>query len=132
MVLAELREAPVAHVIRDAVPADAGQCGRVFYAAFAALADHHRFPRDFPSVEAATGVAGMLLSHAGFRGVVAEADGTFLGCNFIDLRSPIAGIGPIAVDPATQNQGVGRTLMLAVMDRAHARNVAGIRLVQAA
>ncbi len=122
----------MAHVIRDAVPADAGQCGRVFYAAFAALADHHRFPRDFPSVEAATGVAGMLLSHAGFRGVVAEADGNFLGCNFIDLRSPIAGIGPIAVDPATQNQGVGRTLMLAVMDRAHARNGAGIRLVQAA
>ncbi|HEY8290542.1 MAG TPA: GNAT family N-acetyltransferase [Acetobacteraceae bacterium] len=118
--------------IRDAVPSDAADCGRVIYTAFATLADHHRFPRDFPSVEVASGVAAMLLSHPGFLGVVAEADGQFLGCNFVDVRAPIAGIGPIAVDPAIQNKGVGRTLMQALIDRADARGAAGIRLVQAA
>ncbi len=122
----------MAPTIRAAVPADAAACGRVFYDAFATLADHHRFPRDFPSVDIAIQVAGMLLSHPGFHGVVAEADGQFLGCNFVDLRSPIAGIGPIAVDPATQNQGVGRVLMQAVMERAQAQGAAGIRLAQAA
>jgi N-acetylglutamate synthase-like GNAT family acetyltransferase len=74
----------------------------------------------------------MLLSHPGFQGLVAEADGQLLGCNFVDLRSSVAGIGPIAVDPATQNRGVGRKLMQAVIERANARGVAGIRLVQAA
>lgn len=122
----------MATTIRDAVASDAADCGRVLYDAFAALADHHRFPRDFPSTEVATGVAGMLLSHPAFAGVVAEADGQFLGCNFIGLRPPVAGIGPIAVDPLTQNKGVGRLLMQAVIDRAQAQNVAGIRLVQAA
>jgi len=122
----------MAHMIRDAVPSDAAECGRVLYTAFATLADHHRFPRDFPSVEVASGVASMLLSHPGFQGLVAEADGQLLGCNFVDLRSSVAGIGPIAVDPATQNRGVGRKLMQAVIERADARGVAGIRLVQAA
>lgn len=75
----------------------------MLYTAFATLADHHRFPRDFPSVEVASGVASMLLSHRGFQGLVAEADGQLLGCNFVDLRSSVAGVGPIAVDPATQN-----------------------------
>jgi hypothetical protein len=36
------------------------------------LADYHNFPRDFPSVEAATGVVSMLLANPGFYGIVAE------------------------------------------------------------
>jgi ribosomal protein S18 acetylase RimI-like enzyme len=44
----------------------------------------------------------------------------------------IAGIGPITIDPGTQNFGVGRKLMQAVMNRASARRAAGVRLVQAA
>ena len=35
------------------------------------------------------------------------------------------GVGPITVDPASQNQTVGRRLMSAVLDRASERNVAG-------
>jgi hypothetical protein len=44
----------------------------------------------------------------------------------------MAGIGPITVDPATQNLGVGRKLMQVVMDRTRERHPAGMRLVQAA
>jgi ribosomal protein S18 acetylase RimI-like enzyme len=57
----------------------------------------------------------MLIEHPGFYGVVAEQDGRISGSNFIDLRSIIAGIEPITVDPATQDRGVGRRLMQAVM-----------------
>jgi hypothetical protein len=46
--------------------------------------------------------------------------------------SAIFGIGPITVDLATQNAGIGRQLMLAVLDRARERGAAGVRLVQAA
>jgi GNAT superfamily N-acetyltransferase len=96
------------------------------------LADHHRFTDNLPSVEVATGVATMMLTHPAFHGVVAEEDGRVLGCNFIDLRPPVAGIGPIAVDPATQNRGVGRSLMQAVIDPAKAQGMGSIRLGQAA
>jgi predicted N-acetyltransferase YhbS len=118
--------------IRPAVPADALELGRIMYEAFAAIGDRHGFPRDFPSVEHATGAASRFIAHPGFHGVVAEEDGRILGSNFVDQRSAIAGIGPITVDPATQNRGVGRDLMQAIVAHAAARNHAGTRLVQSA
>jgi GNAT superfamily N-acetyltransferase len=116
--------------IRAAWAADAAMCGPIIHAAFAAVANQHNFPRDFPSVEAAIGLAEMLIADPGFYGVVAERDGHILGSNFLDKRSPIGGIGPITVDPAAQNTGIGRRLMQAVIERAAAQKLAGIRLVQ--
>ena len=116
--------------IRRPEGADAAECGRIICHAFGAIADQHNFPRDFPSVEVATGVASMLIAHPGFYGVVAEREGRILGSNFLDERSLIAGIGPITVDPAEQNAGIGRRLMEAVIERAAARKLPGIRLVQ--
>lgn len=122
----------MASTIRRATPEDAPECGRILYAAFQTLADHHNFPRDFPSVEAATGVFSMLVANRGFCGLVAVEDSRIAGSNFVDLRSPIAGIGPISIDPQAQNRGVGRALMEAVIAEAEARKAAGIRLVQSA
>jgi predicted N-acetyltransferase YhbS len=73
-----------------------------------------------------------LLSHPKFYSVVAELDGRAVGSNFLDERSSIAGLGPITIDPAAQDKGVGRRLMLALMDRATQQKFAGVRLVQAA
>jgi GNAT superfamily N-acetyltransferase len=72
----------------------------------------------------------MLLSHPRFYSVVAEANGKIVGSNFLDERSTIAGVGPITVDPAVQNGGVGRALMQDVMRRAAERAVPGTRLHQ--
>jgi predicted N-acetyltransferase YhbS len=118
--------------MRLATPDDAAACGRICYDAFSAINDAHGFPREFPSVEAAVGLLGMLLEHPGFYGVVAERDGAIVGSNFLDERSTIVGVGPISVDPAVQNQGVGRRLMQNVIDRAASRHVPGVRLCQAA
>ena len=118
--------------IRPAVAGDAAPCGAILYRAFQTLADQHNFPPDFPSIEVATGLSSMLLANPGFYAVVAEDEGRIVGSNFADQRSPIAGIGPISVDPTVQNQGVGRNLMQAVVDHFAARNFPGIRLVQAA
>ena len=122
----------MAITIRPAVTADVAACGAILYRAFQTLADRHNFPPDFPSVEVATGLLSMLLANPGFYAVVAEDEGQIVGSNFADQRSPIAGIGPISVDPMIQNQGVGRSLMQAVVDHFAARNFPGIRLVQAA
>jgi len=46
--------------------------------------------------------------------VVAEVDGRVVGSNFLYEGDPIAGVGPISVDPEYQ-RGVGRRLMEAVI-----------------
>jgi hypothetical protein len=63
---------------------------------------------------------------------VAEVEGRIAGSNCLDERSAISGVGPITVDPASQNAGIGRKLMKAVLDRAWQNGCAGVRLVQAA
>jgi GNAT superfamily N-acetyltransferase len=117
--------------LRPATANDAAACGRVCYDAFCAINDEHRFPHDFPSAEVATGLLRMMIEHPGFYGVVAERGGKIIGSNFLDERAIVVGVGPISVDPAVQNQGVGRRLMQAVIDRAASRGVPGVRLCQA-
>jgi hypothetical protein len=72
-----------------------------------------------------------MLAHPKFYGVVAELDGRVIGSNFLDERNAVAGLGPITVDPAVQNRGVGRHLMEALHERAAAKGFSGVRLVQA-
>jgi GNAT superfamily N-acetyltransferase len=115
-------------IVRPATPEDGPICGRICYDAFASISAAHGFPCDLPHPEAAIGLLSMMFSHSDFHCVVAEIDGRIVGSNCLDRRAIIAGIGPITVDPAVQNAGVGRELMEAVMDR----RFAGIRLVQAA
>lgn len=61
--------------IRQAQEDDAVACGRIIHAAFAAVGAQHNFPPDFPSAEIATNIAGMLIGHSGFYGIVAEHEG---------------------------------------------------------
>jgi predicted N-acetyltransferase YhbS len=117
--------------LRSGTLADAPELGRICPAAFARISGEHNFPQDFPNAEVATGLVSFLLGHPGFHSVVAERDGRILGSNFLDERSPIAGVGPITVDPAAQDRGVGRRLMQGVLDRATERGFPGVRLVQA-
>ena len=119
-------------VLRPGMPADAAACGTICYEAFKSVCTAHNFPPDFPSPEAATELMAMLLAHPGFYSVVAEVDGRIAGSNFLDERSSIVGIGPITVDPTTQNHGVGGRLMQDVIDRATRQKAAGVRLLQAA
>ncbi|NNC88206.1 MAG: GNAT family N-acetyltransferase [Akkermansiaceae bacterium] len=118
--------------IRPGRPDDAEPCGQICYEAFKTLAEHHRFPPDFPSPEVATGLLAHLLAHPKFHAVIAELDGRVVGSNFVDERGTIAGIGPITVDPTAQNHAVGRQLMTNVLQHVADGPFAGSRLVQAA
>ena len=119
-------------VIRRASAADAEACGRICFAAFSALANHHNFPPDFPVPEVSIGVLSAMFSHPGVYCVLAEQDGKIIGSNCLDERTSIAGVGPITVDASGQNRAAGRALMQAVLTRAAERKFAGVRLVQAA
>ncbi len=118
--------------IRRATPEDAPACGQICYQAFHKINTDHNFPPDVPEPAAGVGLLTQLFSNPGFYCVVAESDGRIVGSNCLDERTAIAGVGPITIDPTTQNRGVGRKLMEAVLDRARERNFAGVRLVQAA
>jgi predicted N-acetyltransferase YhbS len=117
--------------LRAAAAGDAATLGDICFRAFHALATAHGFPPDFPTAEAATGMMRMLISHKGFFSVVAELDGKVVGSNFLDARGPISAVGPITVDPTVQNDGLGRAMMEAVLQRSRELNLPGIRLVQA-
>ncbi len=119
------------YTLREAVPADATECGQVCYDAFESISDAHNFPADFPSAEYTAGLLGMLIGHPKFYAVVAERNGEIIGSNFMDERSQIAGIGPVSVAPSFQNSGVGRALMNDAVGRAM-KSKAGVRLGQLA
>jgi len=117
---------------RPGKPDDAEVCGSICYQAFKAIADQHNFPPDFPDRETAVGLLSQLLSRQDIYSVVAERSGRVVGSNFLWENNPIAGVGPITVDPAGQNSTLGRQLMENVLQRARQRHFGGIRLLQSA
>lgn len=114
--------------IRPAVLADAEICGRIIHEAFDGIAARHGFPPDFPTVAAAVDLARSFIANPAIFGIVAESNGRVVGSNFLGEGDAIRGVGPITVDKSMQGRGIGRRLMLAVLERA--QGAAGIRLVQ--
>jgi predicted N-acetyltransferase YhbS len=118
--------------LRPGKPEDATICGTICYEAFKGIAEQHNFPSNYPSPEVAVARMVERLTHPGLYAVVADLDGRVVGSNFLDERSPIAGLGPITVSPTVQNRTIGRHLMQAALDRVAARRYLGVRLVHAA
>jgi predicted N-acetyltransferase YhbS len=114
--------------LRDIEPGDAEACAQICFDAFAAAHDHHRFPRDFPVLEAARELMAAWVPHPSIWGVVAELDGRVVGSNLLDERDPIRSVGPITIRLDVQQEGIGRRLMEAVIERGAA--APGIRLTQ--
>jgi len=114
--------------LREIEPGDIPECARICFEAFGGLADHHRFPRDFPSRGFTEGMIQNFVSSPSTWGVLAHLDGRIVGSNFLHEGDPIAGVGPISVDPDHQDGGVGRRLMEAVIERG--RGSRGTRLLQ--
>lgn len=118
--------------IRPAGVADRDRCARIFFDAFESIATRHNFPIEPQSREFTDFLTGRLLTTEGIAALVAVHDETVVGSAFADERGPIVGIGPVVVDPAVQDTGTGRALMMALLDREQQRRVAGVRLVQTA
>jgi len=106
--------------------------GRICHTAFKTIAERHNFAPDFPDARTAIGLMEHLIARGDVYGVVAESAGRVVGSNFLWEDGEVAGIGPITIDPAAQNAGIGRKLMAAVIQRAEARGIPCVRLVQAA
>ena len=101
--------------VREATPEDGDASGRIFYDAFESIATRHNLPIEPPSREFTRFMVAEMLANDGFVGLVAERGGEVVGSAFVDERTAIAGIGPVTVDPAEQDVGVGRALMQAAL-----------------
>jgi ribosomal protein S18 acetylase RimI-like enzyme len=110
---------------------DVDACALVAYRAHEAVAAAHTFPQEHPTIEFSIGLIGSKLNDPHAWGILAEQDGRVLGSVFLNAfpSTPVAVIGPLTVDPATQG-GIGRRLMRAAMDEAHRREIRQVRLVQ--
>jgi predicted N-acetyltransferase YhbS len=104
--------------------------GRICFKAFRTIHDKHAFPRDFPTLDLAMKVISILVDREDFYGVVALIDSKPVGSNFLSLTDPVAGVGPITVDPASQTKGIGRALMEDVIDYARRNSIQRVRLLQ--
>jgi GNAT superfamily N-acetyltransferase len=109
---------------------DIPELGRICFEAFRSIHDRHAFPRDFPDVETAIKVLGLLSGLRQVCGVAARSDGRLIGSNFVLLTDAVGGVGPITIDPEWQGRGAGRRLMQAVIDHAASRGVERVRLLQ--
>jgi GNAT superfamily N-acetyltransferase len=121
--------------LRPGVIDDAKAVGKIIFEAFSGIAAKHGFPSEFPTVDIGINVATSFLSNPGFYSIVAEdterEDNKIIGSNFLDERSNlVAGVGPITIDPKSQDKGIGRQLMINVMERARSKNYPAIRLLQ--
>jgi predicted N-acetyltransferase YhbS len=119
-------------VVREATAEDVDSCARIFYDAFESIAARHNFPVEPPSREFTRSTVSHMLANDGVVGLVAERHGSTVGSAFVDERASIVGIGPVTVDPAAQDDRIGRTLMEAALERQRRRRAPGIRLIQTA
>jgi predicted N-acetyltransferase YhbS len=117
--------------LRPGRPADAQAAAAICFEAFNTINKQHGFPPDIPKLQIAVDFMNLMLSHPGVVSVIAEESGRIVGSNFL-WDGTIGGIGPITIDPSTQNHGVGRQLMQYVLKQADERKMIGTRLVQAA
>ena len=113
-----------------AEPQHASELGSICFEAFKDIHDRGCGTRDFPTVEIAQQVLGMLVERDDFYSVSALDNGRLVGSNFLSLMDPVAGVGPITVDPSYHSQGVGRTLMQDVIDYARRHDIEQVRLMQ--
>ena len=114
----------------SAEPQHVDEIGRICFEAFKEVEEEHGFSPDFPTMELARQVLGMLAQRNDFYGVVALRDGQPVGSNFLSLMDPVAGVGPVTIDCACQGQGIGRVLMQDVIDYARRKKIEQVRLLQ--
>ncbi len=113
-----------------AKPEHVSELGRICYEAFKGIQEGRQSPLDWPNVDIARRVFSMLVKRKDFYSVVALLDGRPVGSNFLSLMDPVAGVGPITVDPPKQGKDIGRALMQVVLDYAVRNNIKRVRLLQ--
>ena len=97
--------------VRPATERDADRAGDVNFHAFLQVALAHGQVPTVTTPGESRSYVRHLLTFDPLGGLVAERDGDVVGLAWVHPRGPVATIGPIAVDPAVQGQGIGKQLL---------------------
>jgi predicted N-acetyltransferase YhbS len=115
--------------IRPLVPGDVDAVAEADFAACIDVALRHGVSPLVRAVRDSRASVKALLDADPLGGFVAVDGGRVVGHAWAHARTPIATIGPIAVEPSAQRRGVGRALLAHCIQAAGART-AQVRLVQ--
>ena len=93
--------------LREVQPRDIQDCARIVFEAFGDIHDHHRFQRDFPTLEAATAMMEAWIPHPRCGAWSPRSDGEIVGSNFLDERDPIRASGRSRSTPRDRTAASG-------------------------
>ena len=110
-------------------PGEVAAAADVLFVALYDVALRHGARPAVADLDDARGYVEHLMSFDPLSGVLGEQDGQAVAVGWLHPRGNVATIGPLAVLPALQGQGLGRHLLTHLADAA-GRRVSQIRLVQ--
>lgn len=123
---------PTGFDLRDLDPDDIGPLGDVIYEAFRDVAVAHGFRPAFGSPDQVRLLLNTFRMTERATMVTAAGASGPIGAACMNVRGEAAGIGPVAVSPRTQADGVGRAMMVELLRRADAEGCRSVCLTQAA
>jgi ribosomal protein S18 acetylase RimI-like enzyme len=109
---------------------DLDRVGEILFEAFNAGASKHGYAPRMQSVQEGTSWAWAMLRHGPNELLIAEVENRAVGICCLNPRGVHGGVGPVAVDPSFQGQGIGRQLMNALLKRTE--GLQSVRLFQEA
>jgi ribosomal protein S18 acetylase RimI-like enzyme len=115
--------------IRPAEARDVDAAGELNFIAFYRTALEHGLAPGVTTPAESRRYIRHLLDFDPLGGLIAEENGELVGVAWIHPRGAVATIGPVAVDPRAQGQGIGRKLVDRLIETA-GKGVPQIRLVQ--
>ena len=108
------------------------ELGRILFEAYKDVADRHHFPPSVHSVGTSRQSISAMLRNPDTYGVTAVFDGDIVGGAFVTVSDEVAGIAPVSVDVTFQGRGIGRSMMVRLLDYARTHGFFRIRLMQEA
>lgn len=125
-----VQEAQVQTRIRNMTRADLDRAGEILFKAYTVGASKHGYAPRMQSAQEGTSWAWAMLRHGPGEILIAEVEDRAVGICCLNPRGDLGGVGPVAVDPSFQGQGIGRQLMNALLKRAE--GLQSLRLFQEA
>lgn len=116
--------------IRNMTRSDLDPVGKLLFESFAASASKHGYAPRMQSVQEGTSWAWAMLRHAPSEILIAEVEDRVAGICCLNPRGLHGGVGPVAVEPAFQGQGIGGQLMNSLLRKAE--GLQSVRLFQEA
>jgi GNAT superfamily N-acetyltransferase len=116
--------------IRNMMKTDLDRVGEILFEAFNNSALKHGYAPRMQSAREGTSWAWAMLRHGPNEILIAEVEDRVAGVCCLNPRGLHGGVGPVAVDPVYQGQGIGGQLMNALLKRAE--SLQSVRLFQEA